>query len=63
MKKIYWRLAERGTGFWIVEFWTKGDKSNVVSQRMVDVSHAKLEGMVEQITGMKRFELIQVKDR
>ena len=59
---VYWRIKERRMHSYLVEFWTKRDKSNALTATMVVLDDEKLRSKVEHLTGRKHFGLVQSKD-
>jgi hypothetical protein len=62
MKTVYWRLKDHQSGAWTVEFWTKQDRSNALTATFVTLTEDTLRKRIEQETGMKNFDIYQVKD-
>lgn len=61
MKTVYWSVIGRNAGFYLIEFWSKPDRSNVLKAKLVTTEGAKLRRWIENETGMKHFELEHVK--
>jgi hypothetical protein len=63
MKKVvYWKISQRGAGWYIVRFWQKPDKSDALQERMVTIAEKNLRTMIENTTGLKNFDLKQERD-
>ena len=63
MKKVvFWKISQRGAGWYIIRFWRKPDRSDALQERMVTIAQDKLRTMIENTTGLKGFELVQEKD-
>lgn len=59
--KVYYQVIHSGSGNWTVKFWTKEDKSNLLTERFVTLDEKKLRFRLENVLGYKHFDLIQVK--
>lgn len=60
MKTVYWTVAERGTGFYKIDFWTKPDKSNSLNFKVVTLDEEKIAKRIANIIGTDHFDLVQV---
>ena len=58
---VYWRVMQQKMQGYMVEFWTKEDKSDSLKNIMVTLEEAKMRARYEALTGKKRFVLKQVK--
>ena len=58
---VYWRIVSHSDGAYVIEFWTKDDKSNALRFTSVTHDEEKVRRRVTSITGKERFILSQVK--
>ena len=61
IKTVYWKILRYENNAWIVSYWTKPDKSNQIFTKMVMVDELKLRANIEQSTGLKKFNLEQIR--
>jgi len=61
MKHVYWQVKKKEVGYWLVEYWTKPDKSNAITTRMVTLEETKLRYNIKITTGLEEFTMEQVK--
>lgn len=60
-KIVYWQIINRDVGYATVGFWRKPTKSDIIMRKMVNISEKYLRNYYFDLTGLKEFDLIQVK--
>jgi hypothetical protein len=60
---IFWRIKAREGSAYVVEFWTKKDKSNALTAKMVTTDEEKVRRMIVNHTGHTNFEMVFEKDK
>ena len=62
-KIVHWTLKGRDGAAYIIQFWTKDDKSNALTFKAVTMAEDKIRNKITQMTGNERFTLNFVKPR
>lgn len=65
MKLIYWQMIKKitdqdGSVKWRVEYWTKPDRSNAISDIIHSLNEDQLRRRIEFNLGIRKFELRRV---
>jgi hypothetical protein len=63
LKTVYWRIRSHSTGSYKVEFWKKEDEKDLLTEEFVILDEERLRFRIGMVTGLKNFELIQVKGK
>lgn len=62
MKTIFYKTVYQGSGRWRISFWTKDDRTNMITETFVTPDEAKLRKRIENLTGATKFDLVQVRE-
>lgn len=61
MKHVFYKIKERGVGFYLISYWTK--PGNELSFKTVILDEEKIHRRIADITGSSRFTLEFVNDK
>lgn len=61
MITVYWTVKFKDAGLYVIGFWTKPDKSNMIEFKAVTMEAEKLRNKITSITGNANFTMDYVK--
>ena len=62
MITVYYKISRGRMGEFIVEYWRKEDRSDVISEKFVVFDEERIRFRYNLVTGTTRFNLVQVYD-
>ena len=60
---INWRIKGRDGAAYVIEFWTKKDRSNAITARLVTVDEEKVRRTIVNSCGHTNFEMVFHKEK
>lgn len=65
MKTIWWSFDPKvkKNGYFIVEFWSKPDRSNVLKLKVISPNDEHVRRQIEDELGIKKFDLKYERDK